>query len=267
MTQAPLQAALQASIQARALTDLDGVHHRFFTRQGGVSEGLYSSLNCGYGSDDPPDNVRENRRRAAAVFGLGESDLLTVHQIHSTDVLTVADDRWTSPGAPKADALVTDRPGVALGVLAADCAPVLFADAAAGVVGAAHAGWKGALGGVADATLAAMERLGARREQVRAVIGPCIGRQSYEVGPEFPARFLSQDAANEAFFRPAPRTGHFLFDLAGYLLQRLALAGVTAVATGHDTLSGRDHFFSYRRNTLAGVRDYGRGLSAIALRG
>jgi YfiH family protein len=254
-------------IQARPLADLDGVQHRFFTRQGGVSEGLYASLNCGYGSGDQPDNVRENRRRAAAAFALGETDLLTVHQIHSTDVLAVGAERWTSPGAPKADALVTDRPGVVLGVLAADCAPVLFADAEAQVIGAAHAGWKGALGGVVDTTIAAMEKLGARRERVRAAIGPCIGAASYEVGPEFPAPFLKQDQANGAFFRPAKRAGHFMFDLAGYLLQRLALAGVTAGATGHDTLAATDDFFSYRRNTLKGVRDYGRGLSAVALRG
>jgi YfiH family protein len=254
-------------IQARTLADLDGVQHRFFTRRGGVSAGLYSSLNCGYGSGDQPDNVRENRRRAAATFDLGETELLTVHQIHSTDVIAVTDQRWTSPGAPKADALVTDRPGVVLGVLAADCAPVLLADPGAGVIGAAHAGWKGALGGVVDATIIAMERLGAKRDRVRAAIGPCIGRESYEVGPEFPAPFLAQDEANAAFFRSAPRAGHFLFDLAGYLARRLALAGVAASATGHDTLAASDDFFSYRRNTLEGVRDYGRGLSAIALSG
>ncbi len=254
-------------IQARQLADLAGVQHRFFTRRGGVSAGLYSSLNCGYGSSDPPDNVHENRRRAAASFDLGEPDLLTVHQIHSTDVLTVAAERWTSPGAPKADALVTDRPGVALGVLAADCAPVLFADGDAQVIGAAHAGWKGALGGVVDTTIAAMEKLGARRERICAVIGPCIGRGSYEVGPEFPAPFVAQDAANAAFFCPAKRAGHFMFDLAGYLVHRLALAGVTVTATGHDTLAASEDFFSYRRNTLQGVRDYGRGLSAISLRG
>ena len=253
-------------IQAKALAELDGVQHRFFTRRGGVSAGLYSSLNCGYGSGDQPDNVRENRRRAAAAFDLADTELLTVHQIHSTDVLAVAQQRWTSPGAPKADALVTDRPGVVLGVLAADCAPVLLADADAGVIGAAHAGWKGALAGVVDATIAAMERLGARRENLRAAIGPCIGRDSYEVGPEFPAPFLAQDKANDVFFRKAPRTGHFLFDLAGYLAHRVALSGVAVSATGHDTLAARDDFFSYRRNTLKGVRDYGRGLSAIALR-
>jgi YfiH family protein len=253
-------------IQAQPLAELDGMQHRFFTRRGGVSAGLYSSLNCGYGSGDAPDNVRENRRRAAAELDLAEPQLLTLHQIHSTEVLTVAGGRWTSPGAPKADALVTDRPGVALGVLAADCAPVLLADGRANVIGAAHAGWRGALAGVAEATIAAMERLGAKRENLRAAIGPCIGRDSYEVGPEFPAPFLAQDKANAAFLRPAPRAGHFLFDLAGYLLHRLTVAGVTASATGHDTLTGTDDFFSYRRNTLSGVRDYGRGLSAIALK-
>jgi YfiH family protein len=253
-------------IQAKTLAGLDGVQHRFFTRRGGVSAGLYSSLNCGYGSGDGPDNVRENRRRAAASFELAETELLTMHQIHSTDVLTVADRRWTSPGAPKADAIVTDRPGLALGVLAADCAPVLLADPRAGVIGAAHAGWKGALAGIVDATIAAMERLGAQRERLQAAIGPCIGRESYEVGPEFPAPFLAQDDANAVFFRAAPRAGHFLFDLAGYLAHRLALAGVPASATGHDTLRASDDFFSYRRNTLEGVGDYGRGLSAIALK-
>ena len=254
-------------IEATPLAGLDGIRHRFFTRQGGVSTGLFSSLNCGYGSADSPDNVRENRRRAAAQFGLGEPDLLTLHQIHSTEALTVGNERWTSPGAPKADALVTNRSGVALGVLAADCAPVLMADTAAQVIGAAHAGWRGALAGVVDSTVAAMERLGARRERMSAVIGPCIGRDSYEVGPEFPAPFLAQDEANTVFFEPAPRAGHFLFDLAGYLLHRLALAGVSASATGHDTLAASQDFFSYRRNTLKGVRDYGRGLSAIALAG
>ena len=253
-------------IQAPTLADLAGVQHAFFTRRGGVSTGLFSSLNCGYGSADAPENVRENRRRVALQFGLGEPDLQTVHQIHSTEVLTVAEDRWTSPGAPKADALVTDRPGVALGVMAADCAPVLLADGGAGVIGAAHAGWKGALGGVVDTTIAAMEKLGARRERIKVAIGPCIGPASYEVGPEFPAPFLAQDQANSAFFRTAARTGHFMFDLPGYLVHRIARFGVTVAATGHDTLTATEDFFSYRRNTLQGVRDYGRGLSAIALR-
>ena len=202
-----------------------------------------------------------------ATFDLAETELLTVHQIHSTDVLAVAEQRWTSPGAPKADALVTDRPGVVLGVLAADCAPVLLADADAGVIGAAHAGWKGALGGVVDSTIAAMERLGARRENACAPrSAPASAATPTRSGPEFPAPFLAQDEANDAFFRKAPRAGHFLFDLAGYLAHRIALGGVSVSATGHDTLAARDDFFSYRRNTLKGVRDYGRGLSAIALR-
>jgi len=215
-------------IRATTLADLSGVQHRFFTRQGGVSAGLYSSLNCGYGSGDDPENVRENRRRVAASFERRAEDLLTVHQFHSTDVLTVADQQ-------------------------------------ARVIGAAHAGWKGALTGVVEATINAMEKLGARRERLSAAIGPCIGRDSYEVGPEFPAPFLKRDEADAAFFRAAPRTGHFLFDLAGYLARRIAKAGVAVEATGHDTLTGDADFFSYRRNTLKGVRDYGRGLSAIAL--
>jgi len=252
-------------IQAKTLADLDGVQHRFFTRRGGVSAGLFSSLNCGYGSADDPSNVRENRRRVAEHFGLSEPDLQTLHQIHSTEVLTVTDERWSSPGAPKADGLVTDRPGVVLGVMAADCAPVLLADADAGVIGAAHAGWKGALGGVVDTTIAAMEKLGARRERIQVAIGPCIGPASYEVGPEFPAPFLAQDEANAAFFRAASRAGHFMFDLPGYLVHRIARNGVAVAATGHDTLTATEDFFSYRRNTLSGERDYGRGLSAIAL--
>ena len=252
-------------IEAPSLAGLDGISHRFFTRRGGVSAGLYSSLNCGYGSGDSPDNVRENRRRVAEIFGLTEPELLTLHQIHSTEVITVGAQRWTSPGGPKADGMVTDRPDVVLGAMAADCAPVLFADSAAGVIGAAHAGWKGALSGVAEATIVAMEKLGAKREQIRAAVGPCIGRHSYEVGPEFPAPFLKRDDGDGAFFRPAPRAGHFLFDLAGYLARRIARAGVAVEAMGHDTLAGEADFFSYRRNTLKGVRDYGRGLSAIAL--
>jgi YfiH family protein len=252
-------------IEAPSLARLDGIQHRFFTRQGGVSQGIYSSLNCGYGSGDHPDNVRENRRRAAMTFGRAEPDLLTLHQIHSTEVLTVDRERWHSPGAPRADGLVTKRPDIVLGVMAADCAPVLLADPVAGVIGAAHAGWRGALAGVVDATITAMEALGARREHLSAAIGPCIGCDSYEVGPEFPQPFLAQDEANAAYFRTAPRAGHFLFDLAGSLLHRIAAAGVTVEATRHDTLAASQDFFSYRRNVLQAERDYGRGLSAVAL--
>ncbi len=243
------------------------VQHAFFTREGGVSAGLFASLNCGYGSADSPANVAENRARAARRFGLEPERLLTLHQIHSTQVLTVdGSNLWRSPGAPQADGLVTDKPGIALGVLSADCAPVLLADHENRVIGAAHAGWRGALAGVVDATVAAMERLGARRGSIHAAVGPCIAHASYEVGPEFPAPFTAQDNANAAFFTPSRRAGHHMFDLPGYLLRRLALLGVaSAEASGHDTLSNQEQFFSFRYNTLNGIRDYGRGLSAIAL--
>jgi YfiH family protein len=251
-------------IKAKTL-ELPGVQHRFFTRQGGISDGLYSSLNCGYGSGDKPENVRENRRRAAAEFGVAETDLQTLHQIHSRDVLTVGVERWKSPGAPKADGLVSDRPGVALGVMAADCAPVLLADGKAGVIGACHAGWRGAFIGITDSTIEAMEKLGARRENIVAAIGPCIGAASYEVGPEFFTRFVEDDEANATFFKPSRRASHHMFDLAGYLVRRVARFGVKVEATGHDTLADEGDFFSFRRNTLRGVSDYGRVLSAIAL--
>jgi YfiH family protein len=254
-------------ITLSTLASIPHVRHAFFTREGGVSGGLFASLNCGYGSADPPANVVENRARAAGRFGLAPERLLTLHQIHSTDVLTVDEaGLWRSPGAPRADGMVTDRPDVALGVLSADCAPVLLADPERRVIGAAHAGWRGALAGIVEATITAMERLGAHRTRIHAAIGPCIARESYEVGPEFPAPFLAQDAANAGFFVPARRPGHHMFDLPGYLLRRLRLLGVGAVEDcGHDTLSNEHQFFSYRRNTLNGVSDYGRGLSAIAL--
>ena len=249
------------------LAGIPHVRHTFFTREGGVSAGLFASLNCGYGSADSPANVAENRARAAGRFGLPAERLLTLHQIHSTQVLTVDESNlWRSPGAPKADALVTDKPGIALGVLSADCAPVLLADTEKRVVGAAHAGWRGALAGVVEAAVAAMEKLGARRDYIHAAVGPCIAHQSYEVGPEFPAPFTAQDPANAGFFIPARRAGHHMFDLPGYLLRRLRLLGVAAAEfSGHDTLSNQDQFFSFRHNTLNGERDYGRGLSAITL--
>lgn len=249
------------------LDDVPHIRHAFFTREGGVSAGLFASLNCGYGSADPPANVAENRSRAARQFGLPADRLLTVHQIHSTEVRTVDETSlWRSPGAPKADAMVTDRPRIALGVLSADCAPVLLADRDRRVIGAAHAGWRGALAGVVEATVAAMERLGARRDRIHAAVGPCIARRSYEVGPEFPALFTAQDPANAEFFVPARRDGHHMFDLPGYLLRRLRLLGVAkAEESGLDTVSDQRRFFSYRHNTLTGERDYGRGLSAITL--
>ena len=243
------------------------VRHAFFTREGGVSRGLHASLNCGYGSADDPANVAENRARAAGQLGLSSDRLLTVHQIHSTRVLTVTEGGlWRSPGAPRADAMVTRQPGIALGVLSADCAPVLLADAEAGVIGGAHAGWRGALEGVVEATVTAMEALGAERRRIHAAVGPCIARESYEVGPEFPAPFLARDGENEAFFTASARQGHYMFDLPGFLLRRLRLLGVAvAEDSGHDTRGNDRHFFSYRRNTLEGIGDYGRGLSAIML--
>jgi polyphenol oxidase len=245
--------------------DADGIRHGFFTREGGVSDGLFASLNCGFGSSDDAEKVAENRARAMAAIGLAKDRLATCYQIHSPDVVVVGAP-WRREDHPRADGMVTKRPGVALGILTADCAPVLFADPAARIVGAAHAGWRGALTGVLEATVKAMEGLGADPGRIHAGIGPCIAQASYEVGPEFPAPFLAEHAGNAAFFVPAPRTGHFLFDLAGYVtrrLQRLALAGIER--TGGDTAAEPERFFSYRRTCLRQERDYGRELSAICL--
>ncbi len=243
-----------------------GVRHAFFTREGGVSDGLYASRNCGLGSGDDSDRVRRNRARCADDLGLPADRLLTVYQVHSPDVAVV--ERPFEGTPPRADALVTATPGLALGVLSADCAPVLFADAEAGVIGAAHAGWKGAVGGVLENTVAAMVRLGARRGSIRAALGPCIAQASYEVGPEFPERLTGRDPADADLFAPSSREGHFMFDLGGYVVRRLKAAGVAEVAVAaHDTCAEDDRFFSYRRATLRGEPDYGRGLSAIALEG
>lgn len=242
-----------------------GLRHAFFTREGGSSAGIYASNNCGFGSNDTPESVAENRRRSLARLGLPAEALVTVYQVHGTGVARV-ENPWAPKQAPRGDALVTDRPGVALGILAADCAPILFADAEARVVGAAHAGWRGALAGVGEATVGAMRRLGAKPENIAAAIGPCIARRSYEVGPEFPAPFLKQDARNEDFFAPAARAGHFMFDLAGYLVRRLSALGLKSVAAlPNDTCGEERRFFSYRRATLRGEKDYGRNLSVIAL--
>lgn len=241
---------------------LAGVPHGFLGRTGGVSGGLYASLNVGLGSADDPAAVAENRARALAAVAPG-ARLVTLHQVHSARCVVAGD--WADSERPEADALVTDRPGLALGVLTADCAPVLFADRAAGVVAAAHAGWKGALSGALEATLAAMEQLGAARARVAAVIGPCIASASYEVGPDFRARFLEADPASAAFFAPGP-AGRPHFDLPGYAAHRLRRAGTGAVAAlGLDTLADPARFFSYRRATLEGARDYGRQLSLVAL--
>ncbi len=237
--------------------------HGFFGRQDGVSTGVVASLNCGLGSDDDPALVAENRRRVADAVKPGAA-LVGLWQIHGREVATVAE-AWPDDARPHADALVTDRPGVALAILTADCAPVLFEDRAAGVIGAAHAGWKGALAGVTDATLDAMEALGADRSRIVAAIGPCIAQASYEVDDAFRARFVAADPANERFFRDA-RPGHPRFDLEGAVAARLASAGVGRVeALGLDTLADADRWYSYRRATLAGEVDYGRQASVISL--
>jgi hypothetical protein len=250
------------NIEVNRAAALAGVAHGFLGRRGGVSTGAMAGLNVGLGSDDDPAAVADNRRRAAEAVAPGAS-LVTVYQVHSATAVTViapvADDVRA-----QADALVTDRPGLVLGILTADCAPVLFADAQAGVVGAAHAGWKGALGGVTDATLAAMEQLGAQRARIVAAVGPCIARTSYEVDDAFLARFAAADPANERFFVDgAP--GHHQFDLEAYVVARLAAAGIGRVeALGLDTYAAEDRFYSFRRATHRGEPSYGRQISLIA---
>jgi polyphenol oxidase len=247
------------------LNDVEGVRHAFFTRQGGVSEGLYASLNCGMGSGDNADRVTTNRARAMAQIDRVPEALVTLYQVHSPTVVEV-EQPWTREAAPKADGMVTKARGLALGILTADCAPVLLADGSAGVIGAAHAGWRGALTGVLGATVAAMVKLGAKPERIVAGIGPCIAQRSYEVGPEFPAAFLADDPANESFFAPAARPGHFMFDLRGFVGKQLRKIGIGATyPLPNDTCREEDRFFSYRRSCLRGERDYGRGLSSIAL--
>ena len=240
-----------------------GVPHAFLGRTGGVSGGIFDSLNVGLGSSDNRDAVLENRRRAVGALGV-PATLVGVHQVHSPDVMTV-DAPIPLDARPPADAMVTRTPGLALGVLTADCAPVLFADREAGVIGAAHAGWKGAFTGVLGNTVAAMEALGADRSRIVAAIGPCIARRSYEVDGPFRDRFLAADPENERFFTPG-RPERFQFDLEGFATSRLAEAGIgRVIALGEDTYSQPARFFSYRRTTHAGEPDYGRQVSLIVL--
>ncbi len=244
---------------------LPGIRHGFFTRAGGVSAGVYASLNCGFGVNDEAARVSENRARAMKSLSLAPSALVTAKQVHGTETVVV-EKPWPEDQSPRADALVTRVPGLALGVLTADCAPILLADSEARVIGAAHAGWRGALKGVIESAVAAMEDLGASAPRIRAAIGPCIARLSYEVGLEFPAPFLAQDPANAAFFAPAPRAGHFLFDLPGYTEKRLKALGLKRIELSDaDTASEAARFFSYRRTCLKGEQGFGLGLSAIAL--
>jgi len=246
------------------LLDRAGVRHGFFTRQGGVSTGLYDSLNTGIGSKDHPAAVTENRRRVAEYLGGAPDDLAACYQIHSA-VARVAEAGWKGD-RPAGDASVTATPGVICAVLTADCAPVLLADAAAGVVGAAHAGWKGALGGIVHSTVAAMEALGARPGRIVAVVGPCIAQASYEVGVEFQDRFEHHDPGGGRFFAPGPAPDKRLFDLPAYVLWRLEQAGVGAAAwVGDDTRTDAVRFFSNRRAHLRGEGDFGRQMSAISL--
>lgn len=252
-------------LQASSLQRLPSIRHGFFTRDGGTSTGVYASLNGGLGSQDAPDNVRENRSRMAAALGVRPDHLVTAYQIHSPEVV-VAENPWVREMAPRADAVVTRVPGLAVGVTTADCGPVLLADEKAGVVGAAHSGWKGALGGVIEATLAAMEALGAERPRIIAALGPMIRQPNYEVGPDFGQRFIAADAHNAGFFVPSGRPDHVLFDLAGYIAARLSKAGVTQIEDlGLCTYADPARFFSYRRMTHLAEADYGRHINAIVL--
>lgn len=251
-------------VTSSLLSDLPGLRHAFFTREDGVSEGIYESLNGGLGSKDDPARVNENRRRMAQALNVEPSHFLTVYQVHSPDVAIVTEP-WPNDERPHADALVTRTPGLAIGITTADCGPVLFADPKARVIGAAHAGWKGAFGGVIEATLNAMETLGAHRTDIRAAIGPLIRQPSYEVGAEFVERFSATDAGNARYFIPSSRPGHAMFDLAGFIRTRLERAGIEAIDDiGLDTYAD-PRFFSYRRTTHRAEPDYGRNIHALVL--
>ena len=252
-------------LQAKSLAKLEPIRHAFFTRSGGVSQGVYASLNGGVGSKDTVENVAENRARMATTLGVSADRLLTAFQIHSPDVV-VAEKPWTREQRPRADAIVTRVSKLAIGVSTADCGPLLLADSDAGVVGAAHAGWRGALGGVIEATVAAMERLGADRTSITAALGPTIRQPNYEVGPEFVERFLAADSTNSRFFTSSQRAGHAMFDLTGYIAERIRRAGIARFEDlGLCTYADPERFFSYRRTTLRGEPDYGRHVNAIAL--
>ena len=252
-------------LQALLLSELAGVRHGFFTRSGGVSLGVYATLNGGTGSNDAPDNVAENRARMAMALGVTPDRFLTAYQIHSPDVVVV-EEPWTHDRRPRADAIVTRLPRLAIGVSTADCGPLLFADAEAHVIAAAHAGWRGALAGVIEAAIAAMEKLGAQRSRIATALGPTIRQPNYEVGSEFVERFLAADADNKRFFKPSTSSGHAMFDLGGYIAERLQRAGITNFEDlGLCTYAEPERFFSYRRTTKLGEPDYGRHINAIAL--
>jgi len=252
------------TLASSLLSAIPGLRHAFFSREGGVSEGIYAGLNGGTGSNDTPANVAENRRRMAYQMGVAPDRLLTLYQVHSSDVVA-AIAPWDGGARPKADAIVTRTVGLAIGVTAADCGPILLVDPSARVIGAAHAGWKGALTGVLESTVDAMEKLGAERSGIVAAIGPMIRQSSYEVGSEFVERFLEADADNAMYFLPGERDGHAMFDLAGFIRMRLENAGVLMIDdVGVDTYSDQ-RFYSYRRSVHRKEADYGRHVHAIAL--
>lgn len=242
-----------------------GIRHAFFTREGGVSTGLYAGLNGGLGSADDAAAVAENRRRMARWMGVEPEAFLSLYQIHSPDVVRVTTP-WALDARPKADAMVTARPGIALAIGTADCGPILFADPSAQVVGAAHAGWKGARGGVLEATIDAMEQLGARRSGIHVVLGPMLSAANYEVGPEFQEAFLADDVAHARFFKPGSRANHPHFDLPGYIAHRLHRAGIQSIEDcARCTYAEEALFYSYRRKTHRGEADYGRLMASIRL--
>lgn len=250
---------------ASPLLEGAGLAHAFFTRQGGVSQGVYATLNGGVGSRDDREAVLENRRRMAGALGVADDALLVPFQVHSA-VALVVDSKWDVDHRPRADAIVTRTRGLALGVTGADCGVILFADPHAQVIGAAHAGWKGALGGVLEATVEAMQSIGARRDRILCALGPTIAQASYEVGPDFIAAFAAADAAHARFFGPSPKEGHAMFDLPGFIGMRLESAGVARFENLKlDTYADETRFYSYRRATHRGEPDYGRGVAAIAL--
>jgi YfiH family protein len=252
-------------LQAQSLSNLPGIRHGFFTRSGGVSEGLYESLNGGVGSEDLPERVAENRARMANQLGMAPEHFLTCYQIHSPEVV-VAETPWPTAERPRADAIVTRVPNLAIGVSTADCGPVLLADPQARVIGAAHAGWRGALTGVIDRTVSAMEKLGAKRNRIVAAAGPMIRQPNYEVGQDLIDRFVAVEPNTVRFFKPAARPAHAMFDLAGYIVSRMRRAGIESIEDiGLCTYADPAQFFSYRRATHRGESDYGRHINAIAL--
>jgi YfiH family protein len=248
------------------LEDISWLQHGFFTRMGGVSGGIYQSLNCGLKTDDKPANVHANRAKAAGALDLSPEQLVIAKQVHGIKTVQVKKP-WSHEHAPEADAIVTAERGIGLGILTADCAPVLFAAKKERIIGAAHAGWRGAVGGILESTVEEMKKMGAKAENIEAAIGPCIGPNSYEVKNDFRDPFLAQDSSNEVFFKPSPRPGHLLFDLPGYVAGRLHLLGIKKVYdVRQDTLTGGSTFFSNRRAFLKSEKGFGLQLSVIAIK-